>query len=75
MLLERLTNKAKAATGSVRVNENTSFVGNGIYAAPRVAGAGLFSGGGIYASVGRGLGSGDANFPNALLGVGHPALN
>lgn len=73
--LERLTNKAKSATGSVRVNENTSFVGNGIYAAPRVAGAGLFSGGGIYASVGRGLGSGDANYPNALLGVGHPALN
>lgn len=72
--LEKLTNKAKAATGSVRVNENTSFVGNGIYAAPRVAGSGLFSGGGIYAS-GRGLGSGDANYPNALLRFGHPALN
>jgi len=73
--LQRLTDKAKAATGSVRVNENTSFVGNGIYAAPRVAGAGLFSGGGIYASVGRGLGSGDGNYPNALLRFGHPALN
>ena len=72
--LERLTNRAKSATGSVRVNENTSFVGNGIYAAPRV-GMGLFSGSGIYASVGRGLGSGDGNYPNALLGLGHPALN
>lgn len=73
--LQRLTDKAKSATGSVRVNENASFVGNGIYAAPRVSGSGLFSGSGIYASVGRGLGSGDANYPNALLGVGHPALN
>ena len=77
--LERLTNKAKKATGSVRVNENTSFTGSGMYAAPRVgsglfSGAGLFSGSGIYASVGRGLGSGDGNYPNALLGVGHPAL-
>ena len=73
--LERLTNKAKAATGSVRVNENTSFVGNGIYAAPRSAGGGLFSGSGIYASVGRGLGSGNSNYRNALLNLGHPALN
>ena len=73
--LQRLTDKAKSATGSVRTNENASFVGNGIYAAPRVAGAGLFSGAGIYASVGRGLGSGNGNFPNALLGLGHPALN
>ena len=72
--LQRLTDKAKSATGSVRTNENASFVGNGIYAAPRV-GAGLFSGSGIYASVGRGLGSGDGNYPNALLGLGHPALN
>jgi hypothetical protein len=78
--LQRLTDKAKSATGSVRTNENASFVGNGIYAAPRVggglfSGAGLFSGSGIYASVGRGLGSGDGNYPNALLGLGHPALN
>ena len=73
--LERLTNKAKAATGSVRVNENTFGVGSGIYAAPRVTGSGLFSGSGIYASVGRGLGSGNGNFPNALLSLGHPALN